>query len=143
MSRALLAIASVWLTSSLPAQPTPAPAPPAYLEYQVEHTARLERGAPTPTYPRARRAAGIEGKVIVTFIVDTMGVVEAGSVRAIEATDKEFRDAVLIVVPLLRFDPAFRENRPVRQVVQQTFVFSIPACQVASNRPKGCLPPGG
>lgn len=78
-----------------------------------------------PAYPEMLRAAGIEGRVVVRFVVDTTGRVEPGSVTTIEATHPRFEQSVRAVLPHLRFAPAEVGGRHVRQLVEMPFQFSL------------------
>lgn len=77
----------------------------------------------TPKYPRALEVAGVAGRVVLQFVVDTLGSVEPLSIRAMEATDSAFagpsRDAILAT----RYAPARARGRVVRQLVRQTLLF--------------------
>jgi protein TonB len=78
-----------------------------------------------PRYPEPLRAAGIGGRAVVRFVVDTLGRVEAGSVTLVSATHPLFGDAAVRAVPSLRFRPAEAHGRPVRQLVELPFEFRI------------------
>jgi protein TonB len=102
-------------------------APPAdhvYSETQVDKPALSVPGA-TPRYPEVLRAAGVEGRVEVSFVVDTTGRAESGSLRIISATNELFGAAVRTALPAMRFLPAESGGRKVKQLVQQPFVFTI------------------
>ncbi len=92
----------------------------------VDVPAEPARGNPAPSYPDALRAAGVEGRVVARFVVDTLGRVEPGSVE-IPATDADARfvDAVRAVLPRMRFRPATVGARRVRQQVEQPFAFTL------------------
>jgi protein TonB len=57
--------------------------------------------------------------------VDTLGKVEQGSFRALESTHDLFTAAVRDALMRARFTPAKAGGRKVRQLVEQTFTFSI------------------
>lgn len=69
-------------------------------------------------YPRQLRDAGVEGRVVVQFVVDTNGRVEAGSIKVVSASNEEFSDPSVAAVKEFRFRPAKRQGRNVRQIVQ-------------------------
>jgi periplasmic protein TonB len=91
---------------------------------QVERAVVALPGA-APTYPDMLRSAGVEGQVLVQFIVDTIGRAEAGSITVLSTTHDLFAQAVRTAVPRMRFRPAEIGGRPVRQLVQQPFGFSL------------------
>ena len=79
-----------------------------------------------PRYPDVLRQAGVEGDVHVQFVVDTLGRVEPGSVRVIDATHDQFAAAVRTALSSrARFKPAEAGGRKVRQLVEQTFTFRL------------------
>lgn len=97
-----------------------------YYEFQVEDP--VHRLAwPKPQYPDSLRAARVDGEVVVEFVVDTSGRMEAQTLRVTRSTHPAFSRAVLASATGARFAPARIAGRPVRQVVQQTFVFSPPS----------------
>ena len=80
---------------------------------------------PSPRYPAQLRAARIEGKVIVRFVVDTAGRVMMGSVTVDASTHPAFSDAVIEALRRSRFTPAELRGRKVPQLVSQPFVFVL------------------
>lgn len=82
-------------------------------------------GTATPRYPSMLQSAGIEGNVRAQFVVDTLGRVEQGSFKALEATHDLFAAAVRDALGRARFKPAEVGGHRVRQLVEQTFTFSI------------------
>ena len=91
----------------------------------VERIASLRAGSPTPHYPELLRAARLEGRVDVRFVVDTLGRIEPASPVILESTDPRFTAAVRDVLPRLRFTPALAAGRKVRMMVEMPFVFRI------------------
>jgi protein TonB len=69
-------------------------------------------------YPPRLRAADVQGRAVVEFVVDTEGRVEVEHIRVIEATHPDFEEATRALVRLLRWDPARRDGRPVRTWVR-------------------------
>lgn len=94
-------------------------------EFQVEKTAAWIQGTGVPSYPEALKAAGVEGQGLVQFVVDTDGRVDSASVRVLKSTNTSFADAIRAALPRMRFTPAEVGGHAVRQVVQQSFVFSV------------------
>jgi protein TonB len=81
-------------------------------------------GSP-PRYPALLKDAGVEGRVDVRFVVDTLGRVERTSVEVIDATHALFVEAVRAALLRQRFIPAEVAGRRVRQLVTQPFLFTI------------------
>lgn len=98
---------------------------PIYFEFQVERPAREQRATCAPRYPELLRMAGTTGEVIGQFVVDTAGVPEVATFKAIRSTHASFTTAVQEHLPCVRFSPARIRGRAVRQIVQQPFVFDL------------------
>jgi len=123
------------------AMPAAVAAPQTYFEYQVEQPVQYAPGSVAPKYPAAEKAAGIEGEVLVQFIVGTDGLAEPGSFKVLRRTGSgsgtkqsvpvteadywPFELAVRDALPGMRFAPARLHGTVVRQLVQQPFVFAI------------------
>ena len=76
-----------------------------------------------PVYPFEMRRAGIEGQVLVGFIVDSKGTVrEAYPIRS---THREFESAAVQAVSKWRFRPGKKGGRSVNTRMQVPIVFSI------------------
>jgi len=80
---------------------------------------------PAPRYPPALRAAGIEGEVVVQYVVDTTGLVEPASWSVLRATQDGFREPAREAILAGRFTPARVSGRKVRQLVQQVVRFAM------------------
>ena len=103
-------------------------APSAYFEFQVERAAiplnpDALRG---PEYPTELREARIEGEIVVQYIVDETGRPDLDSFRVLRTSDTRFGPAVRAFIATVRFQPAALHGKPVRQLVQQPFTFSLP-----------------
>jgi TonB family protein len=94
-----------------------------YFEFQVERPVRMVPSPFAPHYPDALRAAGVDGEVLVSFIVDTTGRAELGSFKVLKSSHELFDNAVRDALPEMRFVPAELGGRKVKQLVQQPFVF--------------------
>lgn len=97
---------------------------PVYFEYQVERAVTALKGSPSPVYPAALKAAGVEGRVLVQFVVDEKGVAELGTFKVLKTDQPEFEKAVREILSEMRFDPALIGNKAVKQLVQQPFMFA-------------------
>ncbi|MDB4879506.1 MAG: TonB family protein [Gemmatimonadetes bacterium] len=96
----------------------------AYDEDQVDQAVQI-RNQPAPRYPDALRSVGVEGTVLVRFIVDADGRVERGSIEAIDSPNKLFTDAVRTALLNSRYRPAEAGGNKVRQLVEQSFTFRL------------------
>ena len=82
-------------------------------------------GNASPAYPARLSSAGVEGEVMVRFVVDTTGRVEAPSIEILAASHALFGDAVKQWLRQTRYSPAIAGGRPVRQLVQQRVGFTL------------------
>lgn len=94
-----------------------------YTADQVEQTARVAQGSVSPLYPDSLWRAGISGRVVAEFVVDTAGAVETGSLRIVSTTHPFFAGSVKAALEDGVFRSAVLGGRPVRQIVQLPFVF--------------------
>lgn len=92
---------------------------------QVEKQALQVPGVGVPVYPELLKEAGFSGEVVVSFVIDTTGRAEVGTLRVLRATRPEFTKAVRDAVPHLRFLPAESGGRRVRQLVELPFLFTV------------------
>lgn len=98
----------------------------AYQVLEVDSAAAPDPTSAAPVYPPDLEARGIEGHVIVRFVVDSTGYVDMASVMTVEATGPAFERAVRSAMPRMKFRPAMMGDRPVRQLAEQLFRFEIP-----------------
>ena len=78
-------------------------------------------------YPRTARLAGLSGKALVQFVVDTSGRAKPESITCLEATYKDFADAATAVVKTMEFTPAELEGHKIEQLVQYPIDFKLNA----------------
>lgn len=111
--------------------PTP-PAPPntydgsrVYVEPELQHPVARDPTSDAPSYPDSLRRRGIEGLVVIRFIVDTMGHADSSTLRIVETTHPGFAQAVRVALPRMKFIPAELGGRHVPVLVMQEFRFVI------------------
>ena len=92
---------------------------------QVDRQVALIPGVRPPEYPETLRSAGIEGKVVVEFVVDEHGQPVQGSIRVVQSDNDLFADAVRAALGRLRFTPAEVGGKKVSQLVQMPFMFTL------------------
>ena len=102
-----------------------APSGGIYTASQVDEPVVAMPGSPGPRYPEMFRAAGVQGEVVATFVVDTTGRADPASFMILRETDAVFGSAVRNALSAMRFIPAKAGGRKVKQQVQQPFVFTI------------------
>lgn len=81
--------------------------------------------ASTPVYPPLLRAAGVQGRVEVQVVVDTLGRVEWGTVRIVHSDHPAFEAPALESLRGARFRPARVFGRAVRVLVQIPVAFVL------------------
>jgi protein TonB len=92
---------------------------------QVDRSPALAGHAIEPRYPAQLRAAGLEGRAVIQFVVDTLGRAEPASVTVMETAHPLFAEAVREVLPRYRFTPGEAAGHKVRTRVQIPFDFTI------------------
>lgn len=92
---------------------------------QVDRSPSIAGRPIEPRYPTQLRTAGIEGRVVLQFVVDTLGRAEPGDVTVIETSHPQFAEAVREVLPRYRFIPGEAAGHRVRTRVQIPFDFRL------------------
>ena len=99
---------------------------------QVDETVERYDGSAAPAYPRDLLSVGAEGSVQTLYVVDSTGMVDTTTIQVTSSDDPRFTESVLTALGGMRFRPAKRGGKPVRQLVEQRFRFRIaPVPQVA------------
>ncbi|HEY7192541.1 MAG TPA: energy transducer TonB, partial [Gemmatimonadales bacterium] len=80
---------------------------------------------PSLRYPDIMRESGIEGRVLVQAIIDTMGRAESGSIRIVNSPHPGFNNAARDYVAHALFRPARLHGRAVRVLVNMPIDFKI------------------
>lgn len=114
----------VWagLPASLLAQASLTSLGDAWSMEEVEQPPELVAAVP-PAYPPALRRAGVEGRVVVVFVVDEQGRVLDPRVE--RSTRPEFEGPALEAVRKWRFRPGQKDGQPVRTFLRQPIRFSL------------------
>jgi len=116
----LLLVAPLGLKAQQPAEPVPADSasPPPIV---------LDSACLVPAHPDILRQAGIEGRVLVTFVVDTTGAVDTTTVRVLSSSHRLFERPTRAAIAGCRFSPGRVAGRAVRVRMQQAVNFTLPA----------------
>lgn len=93
---------------------------------QVDTPARIERESYSPVYPDSLWRKGTGGLVTVEFVVDSYGRVDMAFFSVISASHAEFGESVREALTRVRFAPAIKGGRRVRQVVHLPTRFDRP-----------------
>ena len=108
------------------ADPAGPPSPPAApLDVRVVEEPPVLVWHPVPGYPELLRRAGIEGRVTVEVVLDTLGRAERGSLRVVATTHALFVPEALALVRDSRYTPARFGGRPVRVRIQVPVAFAL------------------
>jgi TonB family C-terminal domain len=94
-------------------------------EHLVDRAPRLLGRALEPSYPASLREAGVQGRVVVQFVVDTLGRAELADLQVIETPHPLFVDAVRSALARYRFSVGEAGGRKVRTRVQIPFEFTL------------------
>jgi protein TonB len=97
-----------------------------YMEAVVEERPEVQAGSCiAPRYPEILRQAGIEGRVLIEFVIDTLGRAERSGLRVINSAHQLFEGPAREAVMSCRFRPGRIQGRAVRVRVQQPINFTI------------------
>ncbi len=106
-----------------PPPPKPAPAAPKGPIRVTEGTTPPEPlEQPTPEYPSSAKAAGIQGTVVVKFVVTEAGL--PTQIKSVKGPE-ELRPACEAAVRASKFKPAIREGQPVSVFRFKPCVFKL------------------
>lgn len=95
-----------------------------FLEAAVDE--RPERlSGPFPRYPEMLRQAGIEGIVLLEFVIDTSGRVEQGTLKVLQSTNRAFEGPAKDVIRRSLYRPGRVRGQAVRVLVSQQIGFTI------------------
>ena len=95
-----------------------------FLEAVVDE--RPERlSGPVPRYPEMLRQAGVEGVVMLEFVIDTTGRVEEQNVKILQSTNRAFEAPAKNVIVRSLYRPGRVRGVAVRVLVQQQIGFTI------------------
>jgi TonB family protein len=89
-------------------------------------SAKLRGELPQPVYPAYLRQVGVQGEVLVRFVVDENGRPDLSSLKVVRSPHEFLSDEVRRVIMRLSFDPARTEgpaSKPRSEWVQMSFVF--------------------
>jgi TonB family protein len=105
-----------------------------YTVFEVDAIVERYEGTAAPVYPSDLAEAGIEGVVRTSYVVDATGQVDTTTIRILSSDDPRFTASVQTALVEMRFRPATRRGKPVRQLVEQRFRFQIGrSAQIAAH----------
>jgi len=94
-------------------------------ERYVDRSPRILGNPISPEFPTSLRDRGVNGRVSVQFVVDTLGRAELRGLRVVEASDSLFAQSVRAVLGRYRFSPGEVGGQKVRTLVQLPFDFTL------------------
>ena len=97
----------------------------AFSVLEVDEMVERYENSAAPIYPHDLMATGTQGMVQATYVVDTIGTVDTTTVRVMYSDDPRFTESVRDALGQMRFRPAKRAGKTVRQTVEQKFRFKI------------------
>jgi TonB family protein len=98
-----------------------------FTEDQVDERAYpAPGGAIRPDYPDSLLKAGVGGRVIIEFVIDTMGIPQVTTMQVLASSNELLSGAVMAAVRNVRYVPARRNGRRVQQVVRLPVAFRVP-----------------
>lgn len=103
-------------------EPPPPPPAPVLVSEREHSTAPRPLSQPRPAYPAEAKADGVEGTVVVQFLVTARGTV--GEVRVVRG-DPRLSQAVVRAVEQWRFEPGTYQGRPVAVWRTASFPFRL------------------
>jgi beta-lactamase regulating signal transducer with metallopeptidase domain len=119
--------------AAMPAVTTAAPVPDTDLVIAHDnHPVMALPGSAQPRYPDILKSAGVEGGTMAAFVVNADGGIDTSSIKIIYTSHALFAEAFRAAAPTMHFMPAILNGQPVRQLVQEPFVFNIAGSVLAS-----------
>jgi protein TonB len=94
-------------------------------ERLVDRAPRLIGQTVEPRYPASLREAGVQGRVVVQFVVDTLGRAELSELQVVESAHPLFVESVRAALARYRFSAGEAAGRTVRTRVQIPFDFTL------------------
>ena len=117
---------------------------PVYRDCAVDRKARQTSTNIHPDLASSMSDRGGSSRCYSTelaFVVNERGNPEAETARVVRATNQEFGEAWLKIVPQLKYEPAMKDGTPVRQIVHERFSVSTATIVVKQGDPMPSGPP--
>ena len=117
-----------------------APGERVYRDCEVDRVAKPRGDIPRPQWTPTSTPTSVPMcyRAEFEFVVDTLGVPEAATIRRLSSSDASFELAVREQIDRMRYEPAQLDGRRVRQlVVHQS---KVAVARVVSSSPSGSPP---
>jgi TonB family protein len=88
--------------------------------------AKIQGALPQPSYPEFLRKNGVEGEVVVQFLVDETGRPDVSTLEVVRSPHDDLTEAVRRVINRIHFDPALTGGpspKPRTEVVRISYLF--------------------
>ena len=106
--------------------PVPTVEGEVFLAAEVDETPQVsDAAACSPKVPPVMQSAGIPGKVVMQYVVNTDGRVDPTSLKVMSSTHKAFEDPAKDALLKCAFKPGRSHGQPVRVLVQQAVSFKL------------------
>ncbi|UCG88477.1 MAG: TonB family protein [Gemmatimonadota bacterium] len=106
-----------------------------YGSFEVDQLPELV-SQPAVRYPPVLRQRGVEGRVLVEFVVMSDGRVDPSSVEVVEATNDQFRNPAERAVREMAFRPGRVQGESVAVRVQQSVAFTLEGRKPGGDFPR-------
>jgi TonB family protein len=120
----------------------PAATSKPFVEFQLRKSAVMAPGTPRPEYPAELRAAGVEGGIVVQFVVNADGSIDASTLKVLKSDHPAFVTAVRAALPSMRYLPAEVDGRKLRQLIELPIQFSLSGSNAIVNMQPSRMPTG-
>lgn len=94
-----------------------------FLEAQLDDPPSVLSAGPL-RYPEVLKTAGVSGAVVLEFVVDTTGHVDAGTVKVVSTVHPGFNNAAKAAVQGTLYRPGKLRGQPVKVMVRQAVRFN-------------------
>jgi protein TonB len=108
------------------ANPTPDPSPPAnkvFSKGTADQNAQMKGGPISPEYPPEAKRAGIQGQVVLKFVVDESG--RPQGITVLRSPHDALAEAAVSALEEKRFTPARQNGEPVKMRMSQPVAFRL------------------
>jgi len=97
-----------------------------FLAAEVDETPQpIDAKACMGEFPPVMKSAGIPGRVVMQFVVNTDGKADPSSIKVMSSTHKAFEDPAKQAMIKCAFKPGRSRGQPVRVLVQQAMSFTL------------------
>ena len=97
-----------------------------FAKYEGGQSALMRDIASLLHYPENAKAHGIEGRVVLQFVIDENGNVDEHTIKVLRSAGSQLdNEAIWVIKHLRQFQPAKKEGQPVKSYFVLPIVFSL------------------